>query len=192
MPAINDWDNRTNTIIKAARYVPKKNQMLLIKSFIAVHEKHPGYSLELYGEGKTKPELIDYVKQNNAVEYIKVNPNTTQIFEHMNNAKIYVSSSDTEGYSNALLEAMAMGVACISTDCCGSVRDLIDDGVNCFVVPVNDMSALSNALLAFMENDTLAKEMAAKASEVRIKNSKEKIVGEWISFFNSLLSQNEE
>jgi len=187
LPNAGDWQNRDCKVISVGRYVYGKNQMMLIKAFISAREAYPQYSMELYGDGEIEDELMDLIKKCKAETYIKLMPSTTDIFSILNTARIFALSSNHEGYCNALLEAMAMGMACISTDCSGSVRDLIEDGVNGLVVPVNDVDSMSKALIKLMENDGKAGEMANRAVAVRETNAKEKVISDWIVFLNEML-----
>lgn len=185
LPDVNEWTARENTVISATRCVAEKNLSLLIKAFTGA--VHLSYKLKIYGDGVLKPELMQLIKHCDTEEYISLKPANTNIFELMNNAKIYVCSSDLEGYPNALLEAMAMGMACISTNCSGSVKELIDDGANGLIVPVGDENAMTAALVRLMEDDAAAREMAARAIGVRQSNAKDRIIEQWIAFFEEVM-----
>jgi glycosyltransferase involved in cell wall biosynthesis len=189
LPDINSWSNRNCTVINASRCVYTKNHKMLINAFVSAHETCREYNLVIYGDGDTKVELLELIKQHKAESYIVVKPSTHEIFEHMNNSKMYVCSSHHEGYPNTLLEAMSMGMACISTECTGSVRDLIEDGVNGLVVPVDNEAAMAEALITLIKNDKMAEEIAERAAAVRLTNAKEEIIKKWISFINAVLEE---
>jgi len=189
LPTVSDWSSRDYRVINAARLAYDKNQMMLIRAFATVHNLYPQYSLEMHNEGAFRAKLVDSINQLKAESYIKLMPSTKSILDIMNNARIYVCSSNNEGYSNALLEAMAMGMACISTDCAGSVREMIEDGVNGLVVPVDNEEAMTEALKLLMENDAASQDMAERATKVRELNAKDNIIRKWTDFFKTIIEE---
>ena len=87
--------------------------------------------------------------------------NVKDIHERLSLCGIFALTSNFEGLSNALIEAMMVGLACITTDYPGA-RELISDGENGLVVPMNDAHDLAKAIINLIENnngcaDTLAK-----------------------------------
>lgn len=189
LPEIADWASRSNKVISLGRYELEKNQKLLIRAFASTHVAYPQYILELYGDGELAKDMAELIRKLDAEDYITLKSSVLDVFGTMNAAKIYVCSSDTEGYPNALLEAMAMGMACVSTECGGSIRDMINDGVSGLIVPVGDAESMSKALISLMKNDNMAREMANRAIAVRERNSKERIIDDWSSFFCEVLRE---
>lgn len=106
-------------------------------------------------------------------------------------ANLYVMSSMTEGFPNALVESMAHGCAVVSYDCKTGPRDIIRDGVNGLLVnPVGDIPALASALDQLMGNDMLREQMEEDAKEVRERYSFESIMCMWDSLFNQVTKKN--
>ncbi len=154
---------RDKKIVTIGRLTPQKNQKMLIDAFAEIYPKFPEYKMEIYGEGELRAELqaqIDaHALQNNVI----LKGNHLDIHNHIKNAELFVLSSDYEGLSNALLEAMMMGLPCISTDCAGS-DEYIEHDVNGKLVPVGDKTAMSKALVEMLSNDTLRKQMGERAA----------------------------
>ena len=99
---------------------------------------------------------------------------------------MFVMSSDYEGLSNALLEAMAMGLPCISTDSTpGGARMVIDDGKSGLLVPIRDVKSLSDAMVKISQNKEYASKLGSKAREIRERTCEENICQEWMAVFNS-------
>ena len=109
-----------------------------------------------------------------------------RIVDSIAQADVFVLSSDWEGMPNALMESMAMGLACIATDVAtGGCRDLIQDKVNGLLVPVGDKEALKTALRNVIENEDLKKRFMKNALIIRESHSKEMIIPQWLSFIES-------
>ena len=102
----------------------------------------------------------------------------TDIHEAIRDAEMFVLSSDFEGQSNALIEAMLMGIACISTACTGS-DELIHDGVDGLLVPVGDAQALARAMCRLDGDPTLRASIERNAMQRAWEFSTENIVRKW-------------
>jgi glycosyltransferase involved in cell wall biosynthesis len=93
---------------------------------------------------------------------------------------MFVSSSDYEGLSNSMLEAMALGIPTICTDCpCGGARMVIKDGENGLLVPVGDKVAMMMAMGKIASDNILAKKLSVEASKIRDSLSADRIIIDW-------------
>ncbi len=134
-------------VLNVGRLVPQKNQALLIRAFKEFHHNYPNYECHIYGQGPLRGELQELIHELNCEDCIKIYEPSDQIFERMQEAEIFVLSSNYEGYPNVLLEAMACGCASISTDCAsGGPRDIIQNEVNGLLIKVKDKNELIHAL----------------------------------------------
>lgn len=99
----------------------------------------------------------------------------------MNNAMVYVSSSDFEGMSNTMLEAMAMGVPTIATDCpIGGAKTVIKNGENGILTPIGNEKKMADAIVHVLESADERKKLSYAAQKVRVDMSIQKICDEWI------------
>lgn len=150
-------------IVTAGRLKKQKNQAMLIRAFAALHERHPAYTLDIYGEGELREKLQAQIDALGLTDCVKLPGNVPDIHRQMADAEMFVLPSDFEGLSNALLEAMMMGLPCIATSCLGC-DEVIEDGVNGVLIPVGDEQALADALLRLAEDKAAARAMGERAA----------------------------
>ncbi|MCI6811658.1 MAG: glycosyltransferase family 4 protein [Lachnospiraceae bacterium] len=155
-------------ITMMGRVDANKNQKLVIEAFERLAPQFPDYVLEIWGKGEERERLLNEVKEAGLSERIFLPGTTQKVKEKLKASAIYILSSNTEGMPNSLMEAMAMGLPVISTDCpCGGPRTLITHGVNGLLVPVGDVEAMTAAMRQLMENEKFAQELGEKALEIR-------------------------
>lgn len=142
-------------IVTAGRLSPQKNHMMLLEAFAGFVKGHPDYTLDIYGEGALRNALEQRITSLGLAGSITLRGNAPHLHEEISDAAMFVLSSDYEGLSNALLEAMMMGLPCISTSCSGS-DEAIEDGVNGLLVPVGDSDALEDAMGRLADDEGLA------------------------------------
>ena len=172
---------RSKTIVTFCRITSQKNLPLLVDAFAAVSERHPEYSLRIYGEGESKAELVAYIQKIGLENKIHLLPFDPSLHEKIKASAMYVNSSDYEGMSNAMLEAMAIGLPVVCTDCpAGGARAIIKDHENGLLTPVGDMEALAAAMLEIIENPGLADKLSRNAVKLREELSVDKIVEKWM------------
>ena len=134
-------------VVSIGRLEEQKNQALAIDAFGSIARKYPKARFEIYGEGELRTALEARISESGLSDRIALRSKTTDVAGVLSKAAIFVLSSDFEGMPNALQEALATGVACVSTDCpCGGPRSLIENGKNGVLVPVGDEDALAHAL----------------------------------------------
>lgn len=178
---------REKTIVTAGRLTQQKNQKLLLSSFKKVNEKHRDYKLIIYGEGELRNNLSQQIKSLGLDNVVKLPGNEKKLLEKINSAGIFVMPSNFEGMPNALLEAMALGLPVISTDCpCGGPKAVIQNEVNGLLVPVEDENAMTNSILYLIENQEKANEMGRNALEIRNTLSSNIICKRWKDYMDSL------
>ena len=180
---------RNNVIVSVGRLEKQKNHELLIDSFYKNRKKFKGYKLLIYGDGSLKEKLQKKIDLLNMKEQIFLVGKVDNIASEIEDAKLFVMSSDYEGMPNALMEAMALGLVCISTDCaCGGPKYLIEDGKNGFLVDVNDINQMSKKM-DFVINDISSKEydgISKQAKETAMNFGENIINKKWESFLMSI------
>lgn len=136
-----------NNIVTFGRYVSQKNHHMLIDAMAIAIKKFPELKLSIFGSGKLKTELQNHIVNKGLTNNIILKENTLDVSSILRTAEIFVLSSDFEGAPNALMEAMAVGVPSISTDCpCGGPKMLLGDNENGCLVPVANVECMAEAI----------------------------------------------
>lgn len=162
---------RKPIVLNVGRLVPQKNQALLIQAFSEFHKEHPNYQCHIIGQGPLKADLQRLIHELKCDDCIQLFEPTDQIFKIMQEAELFVLSSDYEGYPNVLLEAMACGCACIATDCdSGGPREIIEHGENGLLIPINNKTQLIQALNQYM-NPEFRQTIQQSAREIQQSHS---------------------
>lgn len=167
-------------IAAVGKLMHQKNHALLIGAFSRIAEKHPEHTVHIYGDGPLRRQLEALIAEKGLngrviLEGWKSNVNA-EIADHA----LFVLPSDYEGLSNALMEAVAMGMPCISTSCAGA-KEMIDHEKSGLIVPVGDEEALALAMDALLSDPALAAEYGAAAKEHAKTFATENILRLWES-----------
>ena len=179
LPAPYDCE-REKRIVAVGRLNKQKNFPMLIDAFSSFSKKHLEYTLEIYGEGVLEEKLKQYISDKKLNDKVILKGFCKDVHEKILSASMFVMSSDFEGMPNALLEAMAIGLPCISTDCpCGGPRMLIESYKNGILVPVDDTQKMTEAMLYMAGKPEEAKKMSSNAVHVRTIANVEAIAQQW-------------
>lgn len=181
---------RRKTIVNFCRMSSQKNLELLLKAFKKLQAYYPVFKLEVYGntveesEEQYKELVLDKISEFELKDSAFILPPAADVHSRVLDAAMFVSSSDYEGLSNSMIEAMAIGLPCICTDCLGGgTREVMVDEENGLIVPMNDVDAMYQAMKQFVDNPEFAEECGRNASKIREKLSVEKTAQQWIDVF---------
>lgn len=172
-------------IVSAGRLMPQKNQKLMIEAFAEVSKQYPEYRFYIYGEGPSRKELEDLIRQLELAGKVILAGSVADLYEQIKNAQIFVLSSDYEGMPNALIEAMCMGLPVISTKVSGAT-DLIMDQENGLLVECGDKRELVHAMICLLGDQEKAENMGKKAVELNKMLATETIFEQWMQFLNQI------
>lgn len=179
---------REKTVVAVGRLERQKNHKLLLEAFSIFSKKNPGYKLHIFGEGSLMKELEQQISVLNIRGRVVMEGFCANVPDRIKKAGMYVLSSDYEGISNSLLEAMAMGIPSVSTDCpIGGSRLCIQSYENGILIPLNDLNSLVKAMCDVAGNKRLAKRLSLNAVKIRERYSEEAIAGKWIEVCTSCI-----
>ena len=167
-------------IVGVGRLTDQKNFKLLIDAFSRITSQIPAYTLTIYGEGPNREALKSQIQQLGLKEKVFIPGYAEDIIEQLEKSSLFVLSSDFEGMPNALMEAMALGLPCISTDCGGGgARFLIEDEINGLLVPVRDAERLASSMLRILKDKDLQEKLRRNARTIVQELRPEIIYSKW-------------
>lgn len=179
----NGYSNCSKDIITVGRLVPQKNHEFLIKAFKEVSLTNETDNLLIYGTGPLENQLKTLIKELELQDRVFLMGKTDHVNDILNNKKIFILSSDYEGLPNSLMEAIAMGLPVISTDCpCGGPRMLIQDNENGFLVDVENIESMKDKILLLLSSNELQNKFNKNNIIIRESFSENMIFEQWISY----------
>lgn len=178
---------RKKNIVNFCRLSPQKNIPLLIKAFEMLHRDYPDYTLDIFGNAVSANEIayrekiVEIINTVSCSEAIHLLPPKKDVHHHVVDCTMFVSSSDYEGLSNSMLEAMAIGLPCVCTDCDGGgAREMIKNGYNGLLVEKGNAESLYNGMKRYIEDYEFASECGKNAAKVRYELLSDNIAKQWL------------
>ena len=168
-PVKGDHSIKNPIILNVGRFIHSKHQDWLMNYFAELDTE--GWELIFLGEGPTFKNAQEHAQKKTKQQSITVKGSVANVDDYYQSAAIFAFTSTSEGFPNALGEAMAAGCACISFDCEAGPSDLIDDGKNGFLIPEGDHGQFKEKLQLLMNDSTLRAWMGKEAQE-KIKDFK--------------------
>ena len=169
-------------VAAVGRLHSQKNFPLLIRAFLLFSENHPEHTLHVYGEGDDIGKLRSLVHDLSLQEKVFFDGFQDDVHTAIRDAEMFVMSSDYEGMPNALLEALMMGLPCISTLFEGASEFFSGEGSEaCLLTPVGDGQALSEAMSSLADDPVRRRNLARKGAEFAQKFSIDQVVPLWES-----------
>ncbi|WP_411032153.1 glycosyltransferase family 4 protein [Spongiimicrobium sp. 3-5] len=168
---------KENTILSVGRLDNNKAQGLLIRAFANIQNEN--WKVQLVGDGSAKENYESLAEDLGVADRIEFLGNCKDVWTFYNKATIFAFTSRSEGFPNALTEAMYYGIPSISTDCPHGPSELIVNGENGFLIEVDDQAELENKLSKLMADEPLRSKMGNKAMEDLQAFEIDKIKSRW-------------
>lgn len=184
------WSNfeHEKSIVTACRLEAQKNLPLLLKGFARFHAKHPEYTLKICGNGRLQTVLENLCVTLDIKEAVYFMGFRKDIHKIMANSSIFALTSDYEGVSNSMLEALAIGIPLVCTDSSpGGASEFIKNNTNGILIQPGDVDALFDAFCRISENESYAKMLSANAIEVRKRLDIESVISKWLDLIGGQL-----
>lgn len=182
---------RQKIIVNFCRLHEKKNLPLLINAFERLAKEFDEYKLYIYGKGELKESLQKLIESKKLENKIFIYDFVPNIHEVVNTYSMFVSSSDFEGISNSMIEAMAMGLPVVCTDCpIGGAAMMIDSYENGILTSVGDEEELYAAMKYMIVNPEEARRMGQAARNIKVRLNPKQIAKEWEHLIENLSKRN--
>lgn len=180
-------DERLNRIISVGRLYPQKNQKMMIEAFAQISERYPDWKLVIYGEGPERDSLESLVSnlKSQVSSRISLPGRCETVIEEVAKSKVFCLSSDYEGMSNAMIEALCIGTPVISTKVSGT-DELIRDGENGLLVNIGDKDGLVQAFEKLLSNQELREKIGQEGQKLAAKFKMDAIVNQWENLIKSV------
>ena len=183
-------ESRDNRIVSVGRLHEQKNIPLLIDAFAEIAEEFPECTLENYGDGQLREILQQKIDKLGMAGRIRLLPARKDLFSAIRTARLFVLSSDYEGMPNALMEAMALGLPCVATDCRpGGARTLIEDGINGYVVPRMNVNALADKMRYVLLHPDMANTISYGGRKIANTHTEKKTFDKWEAFIMKVVKR---
>lgn len=139
----------------------------IISAFSIVHKLFPTVKLDMYGDGPVRAKLEQQAERLGIASVVIFHGKCKTIIEEYSKHKIFLMASRVEGFPNVLLEAMASGCACVVANCDFGPAELINDGINGFLVPVHDVGLMVQYIRTLLDDQVLCENVSNAAKSVR-------------------------
>lgn len=174
-------------VVYAGRLDPIKNCCSLVNMFKIVVDRHPDWVLKLYGDGSERELIKHYILELGLTEKVLLMGFSKNILDVYCHSSITALSSRCEGFPMSLIEAVECGVPIVSYQCPCGPRELINDGLDGFLVPVGNEEMMADRICALIEDEEMRHRMGkaakAKAKDYHLEN----IIRQWMDLFNDLV-----
>ncbi len=181
---------RNKNITTFCRISYQKNLPLLVEAFSGVHKQYGDYRLRIIGntqnedDEKALAETKALIDKLNIADFVDFEPFSLSVHKEIIEDAVYVNSSDYEGMSNAMLEAMAIGMPVVCTDCpIGGAAAIIENGKNGMLVPVGAAEGLEEAIKKVISDKDLSEKISVNAVKIKEELSLSNIAGKWMELF---------
>lgn len=195
LPSYGIPERYTNSVEKTVVSVGRlenfqKRYDVMLKAFAIFSDTHPEYTLRLIGDGPDESKIREWCRELNIEEKVIFLGKSSQPMKDIVNDGMFIITSDYEGISNALLEAMALGLPCVSTDHSpGGGRFLISHGENGLLAPVGDAKMLAKKMEKFADDSEFAMHCGNNAKLVIERFAPSKIIKEWDMYITEVCSR---
>lgn len=171
--------NDKTVFISMGRLSEQKNFPWMFEQMKQIHDRVPNSVLHIYGNGEEKDNLNRIIHEKGMESYIQIVGYADEPYHILAEADVYFMTSDTEGFPNALSEAMAVGLPSVSRCCHEGIGDLVQDGINGYLVGMEDKNAFVERAVALARDPELRAQISMEARKVSDTYSVEVIIDRW-------------
>ena len=177
------------SVISMGRLEHVKNFSSLISAFKIVAKKHPDWILKIFGDGSLRESLQNQINESSLQNNVFLMGFSNDMESALRQSSIFAFSSLVEGFALVIVEAMECGVPAVSYQCPCGPKDIITDGKDGYLVPVNDEQMLAEKICDLIEDESLRHQMATEARLRAQYYHVESIAQRWMKLFEEVVSE---
>lgn len=188
IPINNKWIGKieSSNLISVCRLHGQKNLPMTLDVLSKLKEKYKDIHIDIFGEGPLKESLEVEINNRNLQDNVTLRGVTENVVFELSKHSVFISTSDYEGISNSMLEAMSVGMPIVCTDCpIGGARMMLSSGRG-MLSPVGDINLFVRNLDYVLSNPEESKIMANKAYQESLKYTPHEITKKWCDIFDTL------
>lgn len=174
---------RSKVIIAAGRLTPQKRLEHLVEAFSVIADEFPDWEVRIFGEGPTRGRVQTAIEQRGLSHQVHILPFVQDLPLEMSKASIAALTSLSEGLPLVGLEAMATGVPLVSYDVLTGPAEIIQEGVNGYLVEAEDTATFAERLRTLMLDEGLRVRMGAAARASSVRYSEDVVAAQWEELF---------
>lgn len=167
-------------IITIGRLTKEKGHKILLEAFSMITNRE--WQLIIVGDGTERKNLEEQAKELGIESRVIFAGHQKELSKYLSESEIFVLPSLSEGFPNALIEAMSVPLACISSNCVAGPSDIIRDGENGFLVSPNNSKTLASTIDQVINDDKLRTKVAQEAYKVRQYLDFDSIANKYLEF----------
>jgi GalNAc-alpha-(1->4)-GalNAc-alpha-(1->3)-diNAcBac-PP-undecaprenol alpha-1,4-N-acetyl-D-galactosaminyltransferase len=186
-PEVIPYSKREKKIVHVGRLDSLKNQKMIISAISKIKDYLHEYTIEIYGEGELREELQNQIDSLYLSEKILLKGKSNNVLNCIKDSKLFLFTSNVEGFPNALLEAMAMGLPCISTDCPAYAQGMmLKDSAYGVTIKMEDVDQLAKEILIALKKDISDESISLSAHKIRNKYDASSIGKRWDEYIERI------
>lgn len=181
---------REKRIVSVGRMDANKNHEMQLRAFAALKDKYPEHKLVIFGDGELRAYIEETAVKLGIADRVFLPGVVPDVASHIERASLFLLTSYSEGVSNALIEALALGLPVIATDVpSGGTEELMKDGENGLVIPAGDLEALRSAMDRLLGDAAYADELGRRAAEIQERLSPKRVNPMWKAYFEGIINE---
>jgi len=182
-------DCRSKKAIAVGRLILEKGFDQLVESWRIVHEKHPDWTLSIFGQGDQKEKLIKQINEYNLNAVIEIREPVKDIYSRfLEHSVMLFPSRSLDALPMVLIEAMSCGLPIVAFDAPCGPKDVVTDGKNGFLVKSGNIERFAEKVCTMIESEELRRTMGKSARQMSFDYHEDKIMTQWIKLFNEVLN----
>lgn len=180
------YNPQSRKLITVGRLTYQKNYPMLLEVAQRLLEKTDDWTWDIFGDGREYDELLQSIEEKGLTGKVILQGNVSDLYDRYPQYGGIVMTSRWEGFPMVLIEAAAKGLPMISFDVPTGPNEIIEDGVNGYLIPAGERDQMVEKIRTFLENPDMRKQMSAKSRETSGKFTLENTVCDWIALFEQL------